>query len=59
MHEAWQRTGRWHETASQTSGFVRTDPAELSAVAAEPLLADYLAYHLPFYDRLRAAALKV
>lgn len=59
MHEAWERTGRWHETASRTSGFTRTSPAGLAAVAASPLLTGYIEYHLPFYDRLRAAALRV
>jgi Sulfotransferase domain len=59
MHEAWQRTGQWHQTASQTAGFTHTSSAGLAAVEASPLLADYLKYHLPFYDRLRAVALRV
>lgn len=59
MREAWQRTSRWHQTASVTSGFVPTRPAGLAEVEANPVLAGYLGYHLPFYRRLRAAALRV
>jgi hypothetical protein len=58
MREDWQRTSRWHVTASQTSGFVRTRPAGAAVIAENPLLAGYLEYHLPFYDKLRAAALR-
>jgi hypothetical protein len=58
MQAAWQRTSRWHQTASQTSGFVHTRAAEATVIARNPLLAGYLEYHLPFYDRLRAVALR-
>lgn len=59
MHEAWQRTSRWHQTASVTSGFVPTQTPGLAEVEANPVLAGYLDYHLPFYQRLRSAALNV
>jgi Sulfotransferase domain len=59
MHRAWQRTNRWHETAGRTTGFVRTEPLHPETVAADPLLAGYLKYHLPHYERLKAAALRV
>lgn len=62
MHETWQRTGRWHETASQTAGFVRTTAPPDTAratIEANPVLAAYLDYHLPYYEHLRAAALPV
>ena len=59
MDQAWQRTSRWHETAGRTSGFVRTEPYRPEAVTAEPRLAGYLEYHLPYYERLAAAALRV
>jgi hypothetical protein len=58
MREDWRRTARWHEGASQTAGFVRTAPPSLAEVEANPVLAGYLAYHLPFYERLAAVALK-
>jgi len=59
MHQAWERTSRWHEMASRTTGFVRTEPPDLSAVASDPTLAGYLKYHLPHYERLKAAALRI
>lgn len=59
MRQAWQRTSRWHQTASMTSGFVPTQPPGLTEVETNPVLAGYLEYHLPFYLRLRAAALEV
>jgi hypothetical protein len=59
MRQAWERTSRWHEMASRTTGFVRTEPPGPEAVAANPALAGYLAYHLPHYERLRAAALRI
>jgi hypothetical protein len=58
MREAWRRTSRWHELASQTHGFVRTRAPSEDSVTANPLLAGYLEYHLPFYERLRAASLR-
>lgn len=57
MHEDWRRTSRWHETASRTGGFVRT-AARREAIEADPRLAGYLEFHLPFYQRLKAAALR-
>jgi hypothetical protein len=59
MRLAWQRTSRWHETASVTSGFAPTPPPDLAEVRTNPVLASYLEYHLPFYERLRLAALDV
>jgi hypothetical protein len=58
MREAWRRTARWHEGASQTAGFVRAAPPDLAEIEANPVLAGYLAYHLPFYEHLAAVALK-
>jgi hypothetical protein len=59
MEESWRRTGRWHETASKSSGFMQTDDSRLPDIRENPLLASYLDYHLPFYDRLLDAAIKV
>ena len=59
MREPWQRTSRWHENASLTSAFVPTEPPVLAEVETNPVLASYLDYHLPYYQRLRAAALDV
>jgi hypothetical protein len=57
MLSAWQKTSRWHESASTTSGFVRGQAPRPAAGPASPLLAEYLDYHLPFYEKLRHAAL--
>jgi hypothetical protein len=59
MEESWRRTGKWHETASKTSGFVRTDNSDLPDIKGNPLLTSYLDYHLPFYEKLLDAAIKV
>lgn len=58
MRSEWQRTSRWHESTSGTSGFVAgTGQQDTSAlVANDPVLAGYLDYHLPFYEKLRQAA---
>jgi hypothetical protein len=56
---AWERTLRWHERASQSSGFVPTEPYRPEIIAANPVLAGYLEYHRPHYERLAAAALRV
>jgi len=56
MLRAWQKTSRWHESTSSTSGFVRS-AASRPAVPGSPLLTEYLAYHLPFYEKLREVAL--
>jgi hypothetical protein len=58
MHRDWSRTSRWHETASRTGGFVPTTVDRRETVEADPKLTGYLEYHLPFYMRLKAAALR-
>ncbi len=63
MEESWRRTGKWHQTASQTTGFVRTESSRQDEITdeikANPVLMSYLDYHLPFYEKLRGAALKI
>ena len=59
MEESWRRTGKWHETASQTSGFVRTGTYHWPEIKENALLMSYLDYHLPFYEKLRNAAIKI
>jgi hypothetical protein len=59
MEESWRRTGKWHETASKSSGFMRPDNSHLPDITENPLLVSYLDYHLPFYEKLRDAAIKV
>ncbi|WP_213451936.1 sulfotransferase-like domain-containing protein [Rhizomonospora bruguierae] len=58
MRSEWQGTSRWHESTSRTSGFRRRAGGGAEAVAANPVLRAYLDYHLPYYEQLRAAALR-
>ncbi len=62
MRAEWQRTSRWHESTSDTGGFTvepgRDDNAR-ALVVNDQVLAGYLEYHLPFYQKLRQAALRV
>jgi hypothetical protein len=60
MRTEWQRTSRWHESTSATNGFTADesrDDAASAFVASDPVLSGHLEYHLPFYQRLRSAAL--
>jgi hypothetical protein len=60
MREEWQRTGRWHESTSRTSGFAApAAKAEPAAESGNPLIAEYVAYHLPFYEQLYAERMLV
>lgn len=62
----WRQVAGWHETVS-TSGAIRDYSADdaaahraefEAAAAAAPQLWDYLAHHQPFYEKLRALALR-
>ncbi|SCG69347.1 sulfotransferase family protein [Micromonospora halophytica] len=58
MRPEWRSTSRWHQSTSETAGFTpgRTGGAE--TVAADPVLRAYRDYHQPYYERLRAVALR-
>ncbi|GAA1371337.1 sulfotransferase family protein [Catellatospora chokoriensis] len=58
MRPEWQTTSRWHASTSQTAGFRRDTGAGAEAVAADPVLRAYCDYHLPYYEKLRAAAIR-
>lgn len=58
MRSEWQATNRWHESTSRTVGFAREASGQAEAVAANPVLRAYRDYHLPYYEQLRAAALR-
>lgn len=58
MRSEWQGTSRWHESTSRTGGFTRGSRGGAELVAANPALGAYLDYHLPYYELLRAAALR-
>ncbi|GAA2581421.1 sulfotransferase family protein [Actinomadura fulvescens] len=54
LRAEWRRTRRWHEATSRTDSFVRTARAYADTTDNNPVLAGYLDYHLPFYERLHA-----
>jgi hypothetical protein len=58
MRPEWQATSRWHESTSATNGFTRGTDGGAETVAANPVLRSYLEYHMPYYEELRAAALR-
>lgn len=58
MRPEWRATGRWHKSTSETSGFARGAGGGAEVVAADPVLRAYRDYHLPYYEKLRAAALR-
>lgn len=57
MRAEWQRTSRWHESTSATRGFTPSKDGERNPVLDDPVLAGFLEFHLPFYEKLRAASL--
>jgi hypothetical protein len=60
MRTEWRATSRWHVSTSQTTGFRRgaSDGAGARAVAADPVLRAYRDYHMPYYEKLCAVALR-
>lgn len=57
MRNDWQRTSRWHVATSATDGFQAPRSHEPPDLSANPVLLDYLEYHLPFYQRLQQSRL--
>lgn len=58
MRPEWQATSRWHMSTSQTTGFRAGASDGAEAVTADPVLRAYHDYHLPYYEKLRAVALR-
>lgn len=54
----WRVTERWHRDVSQTNGFERRPSSHQVRLSDAPHLSDYLRYHLPLYERLRALRLQ-
>jgi hypothetical protein len=57
--EAWRRAPRWHASVSASCGFQRLDPSDAAEVDRDPVLRAFLDYHLPFYEKMYAARLRV
>ncbi|MCB5168195.1 sulfotransferase family protein [Streptomyces bambusae] len=58
MRAEWQSTSKWHQSTSRTAGFARTSDGSAEIVAANPTLSAYRDHHMPYYEKLRAAALR-
>ncbi|TCO55599.1 sulfotransferase family protein [Actinocrispum wychmicini] len=59
IRSEWEKTRPWHENTGRTNGFTRTESTYQATTENHPLLADYLRYHLPFYEKLRARRMTV
>jgi hypothetical protein len=57
-HE-WRLSIRWHKQVSETSGFTRSTASYEVTPDNNAMLAQYCAYHEPFYQKLRARRLKI
>lgn len=55
----WERTTRWHEDASASSGFARPTEPDRHGLAAHPDVVRFVERHQPFYDRLHEARLRI
>jgi hypothetical protein len=53
----WAPSSRWHTAAAASTGFGGISEKHGADVAADPVLAGYLRYHLPFYEKLYARRL--
>lgn len=62
MRSEWRATSKWHASTSATAGFRRGDDGDgdgaARVVEADPVLRAHRDYHLPYYEKLRAAALR-
>ncbi|MEV6674939.1 sulfotransferase family protein [Streptomyces sp. NPDC051162] len=57
--EEWAPSEKWHRDASASSGFEKKERGDRVDVDTHPVLSEYLAHHLPFYEKLRAHRLGV
>ena len=55
----WRRSARWHADASNSSGFERRERQYPHTVGNSEKLAEYAAYHRPFYEQLYAQRMDV
>jgi hypothetical protein len=58
MRADWQQTSRWHAATSSTTGFQAPSTPAAVDVSSDAILAGYLEYHLPAFQRLHALRLR-
>jgi|GEM_PF-150703 len=59
MAPGWERSARWHQSTSASTTFAPAARQYEVSVESSPLLAEYLRYHLPFYEQLHRCRLRV
>ncbi len=59
MLPQWERTSRWHEATSHTTGFVAAPSAYRQTIENNAVLAQFRDHHQPYYDRLHALRVMV
>lgn len=59
LREEWRSTSAWHESTSRTSGFAEVASEYADTVENNPMLAEFAAYHEPYYRKLKAHRLAV
>lgn len=57
MLPQWRTTARWHASTSGGTGFTAPESRYPHTVDNHPVLAEYLAHHLPFFQKLHARRL--
>ena len=55
----WERTARWHEDASASTGFFRPAGGDRHGLADHPDVRHFVERHQPFYDRLYEHRLRI
>lgn len=58
MRDDWRKTSRWHTATSVTSGFQAERSDQTDEITPNLVLREYLAFHTPYYERLRAVRLR-
>lgn len=58
MRPEWQRTSRWHRSISESTGFANGTSRDIEAPFDAHVLRAYNDYHRPFYEKLRAVAIR-
>jgi hypothetical protein len=58
MQPEWQTTSRWHQSTSETTSFARGTNRDIETPFADPVLRAHSDYHQPYYDELRAVAIR-
>jgi Sulfotransferase domain len=55
----WELSRAWHATVASSAGFGDVPGPDGTDIEQHPVLGGYLAYHLPFYERLYARRLRI